>query len=150
MREQPTALELLAERDVIVGLRCAYEESGIGTDSPIEQGGFILHDSDLDTFEVVRLPACGPDLLAYPICPYGTYQDKKILASFHTHPNIGPEWRQPPSLQDIRMSQDYPETMGPHQFVISMETIYHIDNDGIVTEIGPARQLLRLNEDRLK
>ena len=150
MRKQPTALELLGEPDVIVGLRCAYKESGIGTDCPIEQGGFILLDPVLDTFEVFRLAACGPDLLAYPICADGTYRGKQIVASFHTHPNTGPEWRQQPSLQDIRLSQDYPETVGPHQFVIAMETIYHIDNDGVVSEIGPTSQLLRINEDRLK
>jgi proteasome lid subunit RPN8/RPN11 len=84
--------------------------------------------------------------LSYPICAEGTCQGRQIVGSFHTHPNTGPEWQQDPSPQDIRLSQDYPETMGPHQFVISRDSIYHIVNSGVVSEMGATQQLLGIEE----
>ncbi len=37
--------------------------------------------------------------------------------------------------------------MGPRQFVISRETIYHIDNDGLVTVVGRTAELLKLETE---
>ncbi|MEX2169370.1 MAG: hypothetical protein WD851_08665 [Pirellulales bacterium] len=144
MSLQPSAAELLLHLDVIDGLRRAYEESGVGTDHPVEQGGFILCDPDTATFVLVRLPAGGQASLVFPLRVDGTFQGKQIVGSFHTHPNTGLEWQQEPSPQDIRLSQDYPETMGQHQFVIAKDTMYHIDNDGEVTILGSTPQLLEL------
>jgi hypothetical protein len=146
MTQPPTASDLLADAKVIEGMRRAYEQSAVGTDRPIEQGGFIVRDPSSGSLAVVRIPAYARDSLIYPICADGMYQGKQIVASFHTHPNTGPEWRQQPSAQDVRLSQEYPETMGAHQFVITGETIYHIDNDGVVYEIGHTRLLLGLDE----
>jgi hypothetical protein len=143
MNDPPTPADLLSDPDVIDGIRRAYEESDVGGDAPTEQGGFILWNLVDRTFEVARVPARGRDSLAYPVCGDGNYNGKQIVGSFHTHPNTGSEWRQGPSPQDIRLSQDYPETMGPNQFVIASETIYHIDNDGAVSEMGPTAELLR-------
>jgi hypothetical protein len=78
------------------------------------------------------------------------YHGQQIVGSFHTHPNAGTEWRQEPSVQDIRLSQEYPETMGMHQFVIAKAKIYHINNDGVVTEMGFTNQLLGTQGDRSK
>ena len=142
MKNQPTASELLGNAGVIDQLRRAFEESGVGTDRPIEQGGFIVRDPVSGAVEVIRLPARERDSLAYPICADGSHRGKQIVGSFHTHPNIGTDWRQEPSAQDIRLSQDYPDTMGPHQFVIAREKIYHIDNDGVVSVMGITHQLL--------
>ena len=50
--------------------------------------------------------------------------------------------RQEPSPQDIRLSKEYPETMGAHQFVIHRETVYHIDNDGLVAVVGRTVEVL--------
>jgi hypothetical protein len=128
-------------------MRRAYEDSDVGTDNPIEQGGFIVRDSTSGALEIIRLPASGRNLLIYPICADGIYRGKHIVGSFHTHPNTGPEWRQQPSSQDVRLSKECPETMGAHQFVIAKETIYHIDNDGVISEMGLTRRLLGLSED---
>jgi hypothetical protein len=147
MSKEPTAFDILCDPNVIAGMRRAYEESDVGGDSPIEQGGFILWNPASAMREVARLPTSGQDSIAYPICIDGTYQGKRILGTFHTHPNTGPEWRQEPSRQDIHLSQDDPETMGPHQFVISKETIYHIDGNGLVSEMGPTAQLLGFAKD---
>lgn len=148
MKNRPTATDLLGYTGLIDQLRRAYEESGVGTDRPLEQGGFIVRDSVSGDVEVVRLPARERDSLAFPICADGMYRGKQIVGSFHTHPNTGTEWRQEPSVQDIRLSQDYPDTMGKHQFVIAEKKIYHIDSDGVVTEMGPTRQLLETREGR--
>lgn len=137
-------VDLLSHPDVIDGFRRAYEESRVGTESPIEQGGFILLDPVTAALEVVRVPSGGRDSLEYPICPDGTYQGKQIVGTFHTHPNTGPQWQQDPSPQDVRLSQDYPETTGSHQFVIASETIYHIDNEGTVSEVASTSELLGL------
>lgn len=123
MPGQHPALTILRDADVLAELRRAYYDSRVGGDNPIEQGGFILRDSTTGKFEVARLPAGGRDSLVYPLCPDGLYEGRQIVGTFHTHPNVGSEWQQDPSPQDIRLSQDHPETMGPHQFVISRETI---------------------------
>jgi hypothetical protein len=136
--------DLLADPDLIHAFRAAYDESGFGTDVPTEQGGFILMSPHTAKLEIVRLPPGERDSLTYPVCPDGRYEGKQIIGTFHTHPNTGAEWRQEPSPQDIRLSQDYPETMGAHQFVISSEKVYHIDNEGIVFEAGSTGQLLGL------
>ncbi len=139
-----SVMELLALPQVIVGFRQAYEESDVGGSQPIEQGGFLLCDSDSGEVVVKRLPSSERDSLGYPLCSDGKYQGQEIVGSFHTHPNTGQEWRQEPSPQDIRLSKDFPETMGPHQFVISRDTIYHIDNNGIVIAIGRTANVLNL------
>jgi len=72
---------------------------------------------------------------------------QEMIGRFHTHPNTGQEWRQEPSPQDIRLSKEYPETMGTHQFVISREMIYHIDNDSVVTVVGRTAELLKLETE---
>ena len=59
---------------------------------------------------------------------------------------VGVESAEEPSRQDIRLSQDYPETMGPHQFVISRDVIYHIDNNGAVSEMGATSRILGIDE----
>jgi len=143
----PTANELLADAALVGGMRQAFVESNVGEANAIEQGGFIVSDPLDGTLVVIRLPAAACDSLSYPICADGTYEGREIVGSFHTHPNTGPEWQQDPSPQDIRLSQDYPETMGPHQFVIARDVIYHIDNNGVVTGMGGTPQLLGIDGD---
>lgn len=92
---------------------------------------------------MARLPATEADSLTFPICFDGTYQNQRIVGSFHTHPNIGPEWQQEPSEQDVLVSIEYPETMGPHHFVVARDTVYHIDNQGCVSEVGATSQILQ-------
>ena len=125
-------------------MRQVYLESDVGGDHPTEQGGFIVRDPGSGALEVVRVPTGRQDSLSYPHCPDGRLGGREIVGTFHTHPNVGPEWEQGPSRQDVRLSVNYPETMGPHQFVVSRETIYHINNDGTVREMGPTDELLNI------
>ena len=144
MKDRPSAAQLLADPKVLAGMRQAFEESDVGGSVPREQGGFLVRDPPTGAFAVARLPASERDSLAYPLCADGVFQGQEIVGSFHTHPNTGQEWRQEPSPQDIRLSKEYPETMGPQQFVISRETTYHIDNDGLVSVWGRTAELLKL------
>lgn len=142
MTVKPSATDLLADPNVVAGMRKAFEESDAGGSEPVEQGGFILRHPETGELAVERLPSQHRSSLRYPICSGGTYRGKEIVGSFHTHPNTGSEWMQEPSPQDVRVSKEYPETMGPHQFVFSATTAYHIDNEGLVSEIGQTAQVL--------
>lgn len=142
MTAKPSAAELLADPSVVAGMRKAFEESDVGGSEPVEQGGFILRDPQTGKLAVERLPSGHRSSLRYPICPEGTYRGENIVGSFHTHPNTGPDWMQEPSLQDVRLSKENPETMGPHQFVFSATAAYHIDNEGVVSEIGATAEVL--------
>ena len=139
--------ELLAHPRVVAGMRQAYVESDVGGSHPQEQGGFLVRDVQTGFPTVTRLPSSAHDSLSYPLSPNGLYQGQEIIGSFHTHPNTGKEWRQEPSPQDIRLSKEYPETMGLHQFVISREKIYVIDNGGQVTVVGRTVELLKLETE---
>ena len=144
MSEKPSFSELLAHSSVIDGMRQAFVESDVGGSNPIEQGGFLVRDSPTGFLTVIRLPSSARDSLSFPLCSDGQYLGQEIIGSFHTHPNTGNEWRQEPSPQDIRLSKEYPETMGTHQVVISREKVYHIDNDGLVTVVGRTAEVLTL------
>lgn len=128
-------------------MREAFLASDVGGNQPTEQGGFILHDRTTGELLVERVPAGGRDSIRFPLCPEGTRHGQEILGTFHTHPNTGAGWVQEPSPQDIKLSKRYPETMGPHQFVISAELVYHIDCDGTVSQLGPTSRLLELDPD---
>lgn len=142
--------ELLALPQVIAGFRQAYDDSDVGGSQPIEQGGFLVRDSHSSEVVIKRLPSSERDSLSYPLCSDGKYQGQEIVGSFHTHPNTGKEWRQEPSPQDIRLSKQFPETMGPHQFVISSDTIYHVDNNGVVSAVGHTADVLNLTSKEPK
>lgn len=147
MPDRFSTIAVLSASNVIAGMRRAFQESDVRGPNPIEQGGFIVQTRDTGELEVERLSEGGRDSLSYPICADGTYNGKRIVGTFHTHPNTGWDWTQEPSPQDIRLSADYPETMGPHQFVIGAETIYHIDNEGVVTNVGSTLELLGLDAE---
>ena len=134
-------LELLQDEVVEAALRRAYQESDVGGTNPREQGGFIVRDGD-GALRVDRLPAGEEDALEFPVCRDGVYNGEKIAGTFHTHPNIGTGWRQEPSQADIEFSVNFPETSGPHQFVVSKANIYHIANDGVVSTVGATTDLI--------
>ncbi len=150
MPQRLSVTELLALPTVLAGFRQAYDDSDVGGSQPIEQGGFLLCDPHSGEVIVKRLPSSERDSLSYPLCSDGKYQGQEIVGSFHTHPNTGKEWQQEPSPQDVRLSKEFPETMGPHQFVISRDTIYHVDNNGVVSAVGHTADVLRLTSKETK
>ena len=67
MPQNLSVTELLALPDVIAGFRQAYDDSDVGGSHPIEQGGFLLRDSNSDGVVVKRLPSSERDSMSYPL-----------------------------------------------------------------------------------
>jgi hypothetical protein len=143
MRVRAQTLALLADRRVISGLKQAELDSDMGGPHPVEQGGFILKDPQTGQLSIARWPQGLGDQIQPVLSSDGTYQGKVIVGSFHTHPNVGPEWKQEPSRSDIRFVRQYPQSAGPDHFVISLEIIYHVDGDGNVVEVGKTSEVLQ-------
>jgi len=131
----PTAAEILADPNVQEGMRQAWEDSDDGGPNDHEEGGYIVRNPD-GSLEVVRVPTGDEDSLSFDIHPSGTIGDQEIVGSFHTHPNTGTTYDDEPSQEDMDASTNHPETMGPHQFVLSPNDVYHIDNSGNVSTEG--------------
>ena len=69
--------------------------------------------------------------------------EEEIVASFHTHPNIGNEFLHEPSETDKRAVRNDPDLKGANyvgEFVISRDTIY------LVTPQGQVRELMDTDE----
>lgn len=84
--------------------------------------------------------------IVVPEHPRGIRQSRRIVATFHTHPNVAPEFQQEPSLTDIRAVRDdadlhYPEYEG--EFVIANAFLYRIRQDGTVELVGESAKLLQ-------
>ena len=137
------AAALLKDPNVKAGLKKAALDSDIGGKKPVEQGGFILEDAKTCKLSVERWPQGEGAKMQPPISKDGTYNGKKIVGSFHTHPNVGPGWKQGPSDADVNFVKNYPKTAGDDHFVVSKETIYHIDNKGGVSEAGKTAEVLK-------
>lgn len=68
------------------------------------------------------------------------------MATFHTHPNTGPDYLQEPSLTDRRAVMDDPDFRVPGyfgEFVISAEKVYLIKPAGDVEEVMQTEDLLK-------
>src|SRR5437879_10556221 len=81
--------------------RQAWEDSAPGTREAHEAGGFVLSFSD-GRLTVKRWPRGAQDEIEIPPHPGGRRGEAVIRASFHTHPNPGPDYQQEPSPTDIR------------------------------------------------
>lgn len=69
-----------------------------------------------------------------------------IIATFHTHPNTGPDFLQEPSETDRRAVQDDPDLKSADyggEFVISQQTLYLITPNGRVSELGSSHELFQ-------
>jgi hypothetical protein len=64
---------------------------------------------------------------------------KLIVATFHTHPNPGPEFEQEPSLTDVRAVRDDPDLKNSSyegEYVVARQWTYRIDQDGKIVTLG--------------
>jgi hypothetical protein len=67
-----------------------------------------------------------------------------IVATFHTHPNPGADFRQEPGLTDIRAVRDDPDLRHPDyegEYVVASEALYRIFPDGRVEQVGDTKEL---------
>jgi hypothetical protein len=131
----PTVLD---EPVVRAALEQAWEDSQPGPKGGHEEGGFILRDTT-GSLGVERWPPGEHNAIVVPPHPRCKVSDGDILATFHTHPNTGPDFLQEPSDTDIRAVCDDPNLKGKFyegEFVISQDKTYRIAPTGRVIEVG--------------
>ena len=127
------AIEALREE-----LWAAWTESLPGATEGHEEGGFIVLNADGIT-TIVRWPKGEGNRILVPPHERCRVNGCPILASFHTHPNTGPEYLQEPSESDIcgvSMDEDLKAADYLGEVVISAERIYLVRPDGLVHELG--------------
>jgi hypothetical protein len=130
------------------GVRClllqAWQDSRPATDEAHEEGGFILRNAD-GSLAVVRWPRGLRNQIVVPPHPGGVSEGRVIVATFHTHPNTGPDYQQEPSLTDRRAVSEDPDLRHPEyegEYVISVATVYRVHLDGSVEVVGGSREVL--------
>lgn len=132
-----TPEEILADKDVAQQLAQAWNESQPGPVGGREQGGFVVEESD--HLSVVRWPAGETRAILVPPHAGGCLKQGPIVASFHTHPNTGPEFRQEPSPRDVqamREDADLKASWFVGEFIIADRCLYLLQPDGEVREMG--------------
>jgi len=120
-----------------------WRESEPETKEAHEQGGFVLRNPN-GSLGVERWPRGGQNRILVPPHPGGKRDDLLIVATFHTHPNAGPEFQQEPSLTDIRAVRDDPDLEHPEyegEYVIASEWIYRIQKNGRVEIVVELKEL---------
>lgn len=136
-------LALLRDPHVRQALRSAWLDSNPGIIGGHEEGGFILSDS-AGILSIARWPIGGVNNIDPPAHPNCTIGERQIVASFHTHPNIGDDYLQEPSETDIQAIQNDANLKGDFyagEFVISNERIFLISPDGQVTDLFATAEL---------
>src|SRR5438067_1633804 len=105
-------MEVLDASNIRDELRRAWDESMVGTPDAHEEGGFVVLAPD-GASHVVRWPRGDQAEIAVPAHPNCEFDGEPILASFHTHPNVGDEFLQEPGLTDRLAVRDDPDLKGP-------------------------------------
>ncbi len=129
---------------VRAALKQAWEDSQSGVTGGHEEGGFILRDS-VGNLRVVRWPKGAQNSIILPPHPNCKIGESDIVATFHTHPNMGSDYLQEPSETDERSVRDDPDLKGEFyegEFIISQEKIYLIAPDGQMSEVGEKREII--------
>ena len=132
-----TARVVLLNTNVRSELRQAWIDSEPGLIGGHEEGGFIVETADGD-MQVVRWPEGFQDAIQVPPHADCLVDGLKIVASFHTHPNIGRDYLQEPGETDKRAVRDDPALKGEDyvgEFVLSQALIYLITPAGQVREM---------------
>ncbi len=139
---------ILNDPAVLDALRCAWLDSRPGITGGHEEGGFILRD-ETGKITVALWPKGEQDAILMPPHPNCRIDESEIVATFHTHPNTGPDYLQEPSETDLRAVRDDSELKGSGyvgELVISAEIVYIITPAGRVREVGPTDEILLANE----
>lgn len=136
-------LILLNDAFVRDALKQAWEDSEPGGAMAHEEGGFIVRD-DSEIFQVYRWPKGVQNEIRVPLHSGCKIGESEIVASFHTHPNIGSDYLQEPSETDKRAVRNDPNLKGANyvgEFVISRDTIYLVAPTGQVRELADTDDL---------
>lgn len=131
-------MSLLNDPAVRVALRKAWEDSQPGPTGGHEEGGFILRDS-AGNLRIERWPRGQQNAIVVPPHPNCRMNGRDIVATFHTHPNIGSDYFQEPCETDRRAVRDDVHLKGAFykgEFVISAQVIYRIAPTGQVSKVA--------------
>ncbi|HSK71849.1 MAG TPA: hypothetical protein VK892_09160 [Pyrinomonadaceae bacterium] len=140
-----SAPEIVENAVVLREIKAAWEDSVPSISGGHEEGGFIVID-EFENLSVVRWEKGKQNEIILPPHRNCFVDGKEIVASFHTHPNIGRDFQQEPSLTDIRAVRDDPNLKGENytgEFVISKDVIYLIQPSGEIVEIGNTKSFLK-------
>lgn len=143
------AMSVIENAAVNAELRKAWQESEPGTAQAHEEGGFVLLQSD-GSLTVERWPRGAQDEIELPPHTGGRRSGAIVVATFHTHPNTGPEYLQEPGPTDIRGVRDDPDLRhGEYEgeYVISQQTVFRIRPDCVVEQVGDTAALLAVGGD---
>jgi hypothetical protein len=144
MKKAADPLEILKDPAVYVALTRAWKESQPGLTGGHEEGGFIML-SEQDKLTVWRWPVGGGNRISVPPHNGCVAEGRPIVATFHTHPNTGPDYLQEPSETDKRGVKEDVELKGNlyiGEFVVAEKIVYLITPHGTVREILERSELL--------
>ena len=144
MKQLPTPLEILRDPIVRTTLARAWGQSKPGVEGGHEEGGFVVLDPD-ESLSVEPWPAGERGSIAVPEHAGCVFKGMAIVATFHTHPNTGPDYLQQPGESDKRGVRDDENLKGPiyvGEFVISNEMVYLITPSGTIRELSKRIELL--------
>lgn len=145
------AKAILFDPVVLLALAQAWIDSQPGLTGGHEEGGFVLRGPD-GKLNVVRWSRGSKNTIILPAHPNCKFDNQDIVASFHIHPNTGPDHLQEPSETDkVGVSND-PDLQGAAyvgEFVIAARTIFLISPDGSVSELGDTATLLGITGGKL-
>ena len=132
------ASEIFENEIVLTEIKTAWNDSVPSISDGHEEGGFIVID-EFENLSIVRWEKGKQNEIVLPPHRNCFTRGKEIVASFHTHPNIGRDFQQEPSLTDVRAVRDDPDLKGENyagEFVVSKDAVYLIKPSGEVIEIG--------------
>jgi hypothetical protein len=130
--------DLTSNETVRIALCQAWLDGNPGPTGAHEEGGFILCDLS-GTIHISRWPAGTTGEIVVPPHPECRFDGYEIIASFHTHPNTGREYRQEPSAMDRWTVRDDVNLKGPDylgELVISEHSVYLVDCQGVVSIVA--------------
>lgn len=142
-------MDLLTIAVVRSALQKAWKDSEPGVWGAHEEGGFILREVNGD-LSVARWPRGEKAYIIIPSHPGCRFDEKDIIATFHTHPNTGKSYDQHPNPDDIRavlFDRDLKAVNYVGEFVISAETIYCIRPDGSWDAVAPTSEVFDVNDN---
>ncbi len=143
-------MSVLNDPGVRDSLRFAWLESRPRTEDAHEEGGFVLRNVD-GSIIVQRWPRGEKDQILVPSHVGGMRGSSLILATFHTHPNIGQPYLQEPSMTDIRAVRDDPNLAHPEfegEYVIGVDKVYVVRKNGQVDLFGETKVVLNMTESK--
>ena len=142
--DRKTTNDLLENESIVAELKKAWIDSEPDFSGGHEEGGFIVADDD-GNLTVVRWEKGLQNEIVLPPHKNCLADGKYIFASFHTHPNIGRDFQQEPSLTDIRAVSDDFDLKSEFylgELVISEQNIYLIEPAGDYHVIGATKVIL--------